>query len=444
MSFDSSVASRSPNPVYHHLEDQDPDETAAAAVTASETDGGSSSNNSISTNASTPPLLFQRQRRQRQWAVVLLSACTILLFADQNLMAPNLSAIADFFGFDNEERDRKLGGHIALAFWLLGAPASFAIGCLADTTAYNRSRLFAFTVFTGEGACLATFWVTTYPQLYVCRALTGVSVGGALPLIYSILGDMYAANERHQISALVGIGMGIGVSVGQGVAGFVGPTFGWRLPFLLISVPSLVCAAAFWIIVDDPERGGMETAVILHRESRSIEMSRVEGYDNNNIDQRASIDRISQKASSEDDDATGIPSSQDSEGFDFRVQWQTFRSLISTPTLVMTVLQGAPGCLPWGIFNTYLPDYLAIDRGMGVEYATFVLMINGLGIFCGMLLGGYGGGWLYSLDNRYPSLLAGGAVILGCFPFWFLLNNVDASTSFFVMAPVSIFMGLCR
>jgi hypothetical protein len=56
---------------------------------------------------------------ERRWAVALFSACTILLFADQNLMSPNLTAIAADFGFSDEERDKKLGGHIALAFFLL-------------------------------------------------------------------------------------------------------------------------------------------------------------------------------------------------------------------------------------------------------------------------------------------------------------------------------------
>jgi hypothetical protein len=55
---------------------------------------------------------------KRRWAVALFSACTILLFADQNLMSPNLTAIATDFGFSNEERDQKLGGQIALAFFV--------------------------------------------------------------------------------------------------------------------------------------------------------------------------------------------------------------------------------------------------------------------------------------------------------------------------------------
>ena len=81
---------------------------------------------------------------QRQRALILFSITTILLFADQNLMGPNLTAIADDFGFDAETRDRKLGGHISLGFFLLGAPASLSVGCLADTS--DRSFVFPWTV----------------------------------------------------------------------------------------------------------------------------------------------------------------------------------------------------------------------------------------------------------------------------------------------------------
>jgi hypothetical protein len=123
---------------------------------------------------------------ERRWALAVFSLTTILLFADQNLMSPNLTTIADDFGLDAVERDKKLGGDISLAFFLLGAPASFLVGFLADT--FDRSVVFALTVVIGECACLATYWVQTYSQLYVCRAITGFSLGGALPVIYSVLG----------------------------------------------------------------------------------------------------------------------------------------------------------------------------------------------------------------------------------------------------------------
>ena len=43
-------------------------------------------------------------------AFTLLSAAVFVIFADQNLMAPNLTQIARDFGMNDEERDRKLGG----------------------------------------------------------------------------------------------------------------------------------------------------------------------------------------------------------------------------------------------------------------------------------------------------------------------------------------------
>ena len=366
-------------------------------------------------------------------AVALFSVCTILLFADQNLMAPNLTAIGNDFGFNDEQRDKKLGGEIAFAFYVLGAPASFVVGCLADT--HNRTHLFALTVGIGEGACLATYWTTSYIQLYVCRALSGFSLGGALPLIYSILGDLFAADERHTVSALVGIGTGIGISLGQAVAGFVGPTFGWKLPFLIVSIPSLACALMVWLTVPDPERGRMEQAV---RDRRQI--SRLSSSSSSSAIELTPLEKDGTARESEDD--VDIVSGGESR-FDMRLHWLAFKSLLSTPTVILALTQGAPGCIPWGLVNTYLNDFLAEDRGMSVERATFVVLVFGLGNFAGMVAGGAGGTYLYRRDKRFPALLAGFSSIAGCLPFWVLLNNIGASSSswFTILVAVSAGFG---
>lgn len=48
---------------------------------------------------------------------------------------------------------------------------------------------------------MATYFARTYPQLYVCRPVTGFSIGGALPLIYSVVADLFVAEQRHGVSA---------------------------------------------------------------------------------------------------------------------------------------------------------------------------------------------------------------------------------------------------
>ena len=268
-------------------------------------------------------------------------------------MSPNLTSMAHDFGFDDNQRDQKLGGDIALAFFVLGAPASFVVGALGDT--YNRSRLFAWTVGIGEGACFATFFAQTYPQLYACRAITGFALGGALPLIYSILGDLYAAEDRHLVNAIVGIGTGAGISVGQGVAGFLGPTFGWRLPFLVISVPALICAALVWITVEDPERGAMEEAVRNNINNHTARMgSSSTTTTTTSVEMMPLHESTSRPSRCVDVDALAaspplVEEKRDDNTPRLSVYCDTFASLLSTPTVVLSLLQGAPGCVPWGI-----------------------------------------------------------------------------------------------
>ncbi len=113
---------------------------------------------------------------QRRWTLLLYAITSVLLFADQNLLAPNLTAAAEEFGFDDNERDKKLGGDIALAFFILGAPASFIVGCLADSDNYKRSFLFGLIVLIGEVslvglANLASSLHFNYSVKYIFHAL---------------------------------------------------------------------------------------------------------------------------------------------------------------------------------------------------------------------------------------------------------------------------------
>lgn len=52
------------------------------------------------------------------------------------------------FGFDDEERDKYLGGYIAAAFYMVGAPAALLFGYLSDTV-NRRNLLFAAVLLGG-------------------------------------------------------------------------------------------------------------------------------------------------------------------------------------------------------------------------------------------------------------------------------------------------------
>jgi MFS family permease len=370
---------------------------------------------------------------KRRWALMLYGIATVLLYADQNLLSPNLTAIADEFQFSAMERDYYLGGQIAIGFWLVGAPASYLVGILGDH--FDRTSLFALTVLIGEGACFATYFTRTYTGLYVTRALTGFSVGGALPLIYSLLGDFYPPEERNAVNAVVGMGTGLGISIGQGAAGYLGPIFGWRLPFLIVSTPALLCAAWVWCTVQDPVRGGMDRQY--HTSSHLPPVHAGDEY----------VDEGSCAASEE----TRQSSSGTSEWHGARCECSMlccanyFRptlELLRIPTVLLVLLQGAPGCIPWGIINTYLNDYLSVDKGLTVQSATNLILTFGVGVFLGMSVAGVAGKSLYQRDPRYPQLLAGIMAMVGVIPMYAVLNFVNADTGVFLSGAMAILAGL--
>ncbi|KAL7534069.1 hypothetical protein ACHAXR_005618 [Thalassiosira sp. AJA248-18] len=445
-----------------------------------------------------PPTPVGSIQNKRKLATALYLLTTSLLFADQNLMAPNLSAIADEFQFDDIERDKKLGKYIAIAFFMVGVPASFIVGCLADVME-KRSLLFLCVILVGEGACLSTFFVTTYRQLFWCRALTGCSVGGALPLIYSVLGDYYEPRERGWVSGAISMGCGIGISIGQGAAGILGPRFGWRMPFLIVSMPAMITAVIVWMCIPEVERGAGERRSLnieaLHRidevledEEREIEMA--PSMDNDGLSEHSNNDANSCKMRKTTNSRTMLVTgdspkqglyiqleNQDSSGSSssgtptntrcrffprlanyyqesIHPHTQTLKTLLQCPSVLLAVFQGAPGCVPWGIINTYLNDYLSSDRGLSVENATLVILVFGLGNFIGTSVGGVGSSYLYThFDPRYPAVLASVSAIAGCFPLWGLVNfnfgsmtydtdnGNDDPTYFVVLGLISILAG---
>lgn len=54
--------------------------------------------------------------------------------------------------------------------------------------------------------------------------------------------------------------------------------------------------------------------------------------------------------------AEGVP-------YDETITWAKARGAAQAPSNWVLVLQAVPGCLPWGVLQTYLNDYLSQARG---------------------------------------------------------------------------------
>ena len=330
--------------------------------------------------------------KKELYAVILLAIISFFLFADQNLMAPNLTQIGNEFGFTPEERDVKLGGSISLVFWVLGGLVTLGIGYLTDLI--SRKTLFVWVVIIGEIPCLLTGFAQNYDQLFWLRALTGIAIGGALPLTYSFIGDYFSNKNRAAAAGYIGLAQGLGIAMGQLLAGAVGPAQGWRLPFIIVAIPNFFLIILFALTVKEPVRGISEESL-----KELIESGKV---------------------------------------YTSRINWKYYKELFRIKTNILVFLQGIPGTVPWGVFFIYLNDFYSQEKGYSIMVATTIVMAVGGGAILGGFIGGLIGNRMYNIKPKYLPLLCGSTTLAGIIPMAVLLNFPPFQVTGSVSAPIII------
>lgn len=380
------------------------------------------------------------------WLSILLAYSSFFLFADQNLIAPNLSAIADEFGFSSEEKDQKLGADLSLGFFIVGAPAALLCGYLTDT--YNRLYLFVIVLGLGALACLCTYFARDYNDLYTCRVITGIGIGGSSPILYSMLADMYPGTERTLVNTMMGVSSAAGVSAGQLLAGLLGPSLGWRVPFLFVSVPALGGTLLLALTCSEPKRGRGEDEYIIRvsrdasrdQEKRPIFSPISTGgesrrsHSDSQHGQGSNIDKYSHSQQ-----ADTVEYQNTEPDYSEKIDFTKIKALFLIKTVDLVFLQGFPGCLPWGMISVFLNDYFSANRGMSVAEATQILTIFGVGGLAGQLLGGIAGQRLYNRRKYYQSLLMAFSTFLAIPAMLYLINAPAEGPFFSFMAFVAGF-----
>ncbi len=300
--------------------------------------------------------------------------CVFFVMGDQNLMAPNLTEISVSLHVDSSKKDLQLGGMCSLLFFGFGAPSSIIVGRFIDTVHGRNKRLDWLCLMTlwSSVCCISTSLFTwNVVWLWIWRGMSGMAVGSILPLTASLLADDYPPQQRTAIMAIQSICMGMGISLGQAVAGLL--TLSWRWPFFIWGCGSFMSAALLY------------TQIPAHKQQQDEER--------HNPRERA-LDHQPEWTSNENDSL-----------------W--------SGTLILAMLQGAPGCIPWGIVNTYLNDYFSQDCKFTVPVATVLVMIFGVGNFLGMLACTVITDLVTNL--RKLAFLGGFFAVMACVPLYFVL-----------------------
>mmetsp|Transcript_41227 Transcript_41227/g.89875 ORF Transcript_41227/g.89875 Transcript_41227/m.89875 type:complete len:524 (+) Transcript_41227:228-1799(+) len=315
-------------------------------------------------------------RKNHSMAVTLVALGFV--YSVHNVIAPNLTAIAKNFKFNDFERDEYIGGELTLFFYMPGIFVAILFGMLSAFM--SRRLLFTVVIAITATACFSTTFVSNFTQLAVTRTITGFGIGGALPIVYSMVGDWFPAERRSSGTAYVTAACGIGVFFGQCIAALTG-TIDWRWPFVVCAVPMFFLAGVIYFITEDPQRGGAEESI-------------------QNLQQQ-----------------TGMEYSPN-------VTTGYLKSTFANRTNILVVLQAFPGNVPWGVVLVYLSDFLVQDIGLSQEESLVCVAVMAGSAFCGVLFGGWLGEYLYAKDPKCLAIFVALNTSLRAIPFFFIFGWV--------------------
>lgn len=309
---------------------------------------------------------------------LLLGLCFMAIWSPNNIMAPNLTQIAMYYNMTESERDLYLGSFLALATGVLSFPLSALIGIMTDI--YSRKRLFVATAMGGAISAVATGMSPTYPYLLLARFFSGGFMSASVSVAFSLMGDLFATEERNAASSGLTAMMGLGIVLGQVYAGSIGNTMGWQHAFFVSSGMTVISGLGVAIWVQEPIRGGKEKVL---------------------------QDML-----------------QQGKRYDRKLTWRGFwHAMMHNRSNFILMAQGFFSSLPWGIIFVFLNDYLSQERGFSVPDATFIVLLFGVGCAIGGILGGYMGAWIQSINRTFLPLFMSLTTVLGVLPFLGLLNG---------------------
>jgi MFS transporter, Spinster family, sphingosine-1-phosphate transporter len=304
-------------------------------------------------------------------------------------------------------------GYITSAFLIVYTLCALPVGIWADRA--RRKDVVAASVVLWSLATATTALATNFWTLFLSRMVLGVGEAGYYPAGTALLSDYFNRARRSRIMSWWSCAQLFGILGGYGLGGTLAGLYlgGWRLAFLLTSIPGLVLAFLMWR-VREPRR--------------------------NQADEEASATEQAAASDLTTGHVVTVPS---------RVLAQ-FRSLLRIPTLSVLILMQVFAYFVLGVNTAFLPIYLqqkdtfALSSLQAGLYSGGVIVLAGI---VGMVLGGY---MADVLNRRHPGarvLVCGIGFLLGAPAFALSVTTraLPIFTIFFVLTALllTIYTGPC-
>jgi MFS family permease len=176
----------------------------------------------------------------------LLAAGWLLTYANRTVLYPLLSIIAADYSLSSADVGLLTGSYF-FTYLLLQVPT----GILGDRFGMRRVLLWTYAV-ASVGAIGLGLVIGNYPAMLFFMALHGLGAGGFYPSSFGMMMQKVKPQQRAFSSALIGIGMALGLLAGMTASGSLYEIYhDIRVPILLLALPSILMLFLFYRYLPD-------------------------------------------------------------------------------------------------------------------------------------------------------------------------------------------------
>lgn len=310
--------------------------------------------------ASIRDLLTRAAGGREQARIVLVLASVLgLSGADSASISATAGNLEHVFHVGNTQI-----GFLVSVVAVVGGILTVPAGVLTDRT--KRTRLLAVSVLGWSVATALSGAAPTYRWLIGARAALGLVSATAGPVVASLTGDFFPADERARIYGLIVGGELAGTGLGFVVSGEIAAATSWRYALWWLVVPSLAVA---WAVhrLPEPARGGRA-----HRAQRA---QATPGEDLAEEAVRRSHVEPQQELVLHSDPANYST-------------WWAVRYVLRVRTNVIIIVASALGYFYFAGLRTFAVIYVTRHYGLSKSVADVLLLVVGAGAVAGVFAGG--------------------------------------------------------
>jgi MFS family permease len=172
-------------------------------------------------------------------------------YADRQAIFSVFDSLKSDFGFDEEDL-----GLIGAAFmWVYAFSAPFAgqVGDRVSRKFVIMAGLYVWSAVTGFTGLCTRFW-----HFLFVRAAEGLGETFYFPASMSLISDYHTKATRSRAMGLHQTSVYIGTIGGGALAGWLGESYGWPFPFLVLAVSGILLGLILAIFIREPRRNEAE------------------------------------------------------------------------------------------------------------------------------------------------------------------------------------------